>query len=873
MLVEHVLSRLTGVRKSGHRWKALCPAHDDRNPSLSIWRDDDGEVCVKCFAGCATSEILKALGLAQPDPSRKLASSKSGPVVAVYPYRDEQGQVLFEVVRYAPKQFRQRRPDGKGGHIWDLQGVRRVLYRLRELAAAPLDQTAFIVEGEKDADRLAAAGLIATTCPGGAGKWRHIDAGVLRDRRIVILPDNDQPGRQHAQEIGTALHGHAAEVRVVELPDLPEKGDVSDWLADGHSIEALHELVERTPPWTPSLSAGPVRRIEQYESGPEGLACYKDTRDGEVRVPLTNFDARIVGESVRDDGVEQSRVFEIEATLRGRTSRFTVPVAQFGGMSWVLRYLGAGAVVHAGLAAADRTRVAIQVLSEHIEQRVVFTHLGWRLVGSQFVYLHAGGALGPEGPAADVAVDLEPQISAYRLPAPPPRNVLRERIRDELSWLHVAPPEVAYPLFCTIWRAILGNCDFAIHIVGQTGAGKSELAALVQQHFGPALDARHLPGAWSSTPNALEALAFLAKDAVLVVDDLAPDGSARDVQRLRAGASRVIRAQGNLAGRARLRPDGTQQAVRPPRGLILSTGEDVPTGHSIRARLLVLELELPVDWRLLTVCQHDAAAGRYADLVAGFIRWLAGQYERRLTDARARVAALRNQERFPGRVHQRTATIIAELRVGLELFGDFARDLALLAPQDLERLQQECTAALQRAADRQGDHQRSADPVNLFIELLQSALVSGSAHLTGRDGTPPDEPLKWGWCPRAGSVQQFDAQGTRIGWLVDNDVYIDFGAAYHLIERQVAASAESLGMTQTTLGKRLHQRGLLASRDEKRGRNTIRRMLDGARREVLHFRAGTLMPAEASQPAHPPLDQGPDQSEGDSGDPAWDGDA
>jgi hypothetical protein len=164
-------------------------------------------------------------------------------VVATYDYHDEHGGLLFQVVRFQPKDFRQRRPDGKGGWVWSLNGVPRVLYRLPELAAAPKDRPVFVVEGEKDADALVALGLLATTAPLGANKWRPEYSEALRGRPVFILPDNDDPGRAHAAAVRDALRGVAESITIVELPGLPEKGDVSDWLAAGGDKDKLLSLV------------------------------------------------------------------------------------------------------------------------------------------------------------------------------------------------------------------------------------------------------------------------------------------------------------------------------------------------------------------------------------------------------------------------------------------------------------------------------------------------------------------------------------------------------------------------------------------------------------------------------------------------------
>jgi hypothetical protein len=182
-------------------------------------------------------------------------------VVAAYDYRDEHGALLYQSVRFEPKGFNQRRPDGAGGWVYKLNGIRRVLYRLPELLTADPSQTVFIVEGEKDADRLADLGLVATTNAGGAGKWRDEFSEFLRGRHIVIIPDKDTPGREHAKKVARSLQGVAASVRVLELPNLPPKGDVSDWLDAGGVVDELLVLAEAAPLWEPGKAADSTLQI------------------------------------------------------------------------------------------------------------------------------------------------------------------------------------------------------------------------------------------------------------------------------------------------------------------------------------------------------------------------------------------------------------------------------------------------------------------------------------------------------------------------------------------------------------------------------------------------------------------------------------
>ena len=222
--VQNVLNRLEGVRQTGpNQWEARCPVHDDRHASLSIGRGDDGRALIDCKAGCPTTEVLHAIGLELgnlyafcPKPpvvsaNKPQADGKTkGRIVATYDYRDSAGALLFQVVRFAPKGFRQRRPDGKNGWTWKLADTPRVLYRLRELLAADNNAWVFITEGEKDADNFVALGLAATTNPSGAGKWSKLaDDSALYERRVAIIADKDAPGFTHAQDVGARLHGKA----------------------------------------------------------------------------------------------------------------------------------------------------------------------------------------------------------------------------------------------------------------------------------------------------------------------------------------------------------------------------------------------------------------------------------------------------------------------------------------------------------------------------------------------------------------------------------------------------------------------------------------------------------------------------------------
>ena len=232
--------------KAGEGYLTHCPAHQDNKPSLSV-SDVNGKTLINCLAGCSQAEVSEAL------KNRGLFLSGNGgkprfSVDKAYDYQDSTGKLVFQVCRLDPKDFRQRRPDGAGGWIWNLKGVVRIPYRLPELIKA---DTVYIVEGEKDADNLVALSLSATCNPGGAGKWLREFTQYFQGKRVIILPDNDEPGQAHALTVARKLHGIATSVKIVELPGLPEKGDVSDWLQGGGTVEQLQALADAASEFDP----------------------------------------------------------------------------------------------------------------------------------------------------------------------------------------------------------------------------------------------------------------------------------------------------------------------------------------------------------------------------------------------------------------------------------------------------------------------------------------------------------------------------------------------------------------------------------------------------------------------------------------------
>jgi hypothetical protein len=246
-------------RRRGDHIDALCPTHDDVNPSLDVDPGYGGRALATCRAGCPLKDILAALALSWGDLFDVDSSHNGKPeITAEYPYTDEQGNLLFQVVRYSPKSFRQRRPDGAGGWTWKLDNVRRVPYRLPELiAGVARNRWIIVVEGEKDADRLVREGFVATCNSGGAGKFLPSFAPHFKGAKVAILPDCDKPGRAHAQKVASLLSPVASKVKIIELPGRSNHCDVSDFLDGGGSAQELKRLIVGAPCWDPAPA--PVR--------------------------------------------------------------------------------------------------------------------------------------------------------------------------------------------------------------------------------------------------------------------------------------------------------------------------------------------------------------------------------------------------------------------------------------------------------------------------------------------------------------------------------------------------------------------------------------------------------------------------------------
>ena len=282
--------QLSNLSQRGHEWRGPCPVHGGKRDSFAVQSETGRAYChsacgrgwdvpafeqaiSNCDFPVAVQHISQIIG-------RDLSNNGTGPdrrVVAEYDYCDGDGKLLFQVVRYRPKDFRQRRPDGQSGWIWNMRGVQLVPYRLPAILKA---KTIYVVEGEQDVHSLEKLGIVATCNAGGAGKWRHKYREHFRDKEVFVIPDADPPGHKHANAVAQSLQGVSASVRVIPMPT---GKDVSDWITAGGTAEQLLELAAAASDYVPPPPAPAVTAPSQHPRAAD-LAGFRSTDLGNAEL-------------------------------------------------------------------------------------------------------------------------------------------------------------------------------------------------------------------------------------------------------------------------------------------------------------------------------------------------------------------------------------------------------------------------------------------------------------------------------------------------------------------------------------------------------------------------------------------------------------
>lgn len=833
--VQDILDLLKNVKKSGtEKWMACCPAHHDgQHPgdqSLSITLSGD-KILLKCFAGCDTPDIVKTLGLTMSDlfigeKKNKSSRSSSGPkkkrqISAIYPYHDINNKLLFEVVRYEPKTFSQRRPDGKGGYINNLNGIERVIYRLPQITAAiHRGDTIFHVEGEKDADNLVKLGLEATTSPQGAGNWKHTMFQYYQGAgSVVIIPDKDNAGQNYAREVASDITGVVQHVKMLELPGEGIK-DVSDWIANGGTKEKILELIKILPTYQPSktdpadIDYENLRKILKKESGNQytivsGKFCrIIHTRDGDTNeVPISNFVARVTEDILKDNGVAQDRFLRVQGRLNGsQLASVTIPENQFDNMSWVRRSWGFQAQIEKSVDKVERhISNAITKSSVNVPVRKIYTHTGWREIDGQMVYLTGSGAIGN----AAVEVELPARLNLYKLPAP--EGNAKEAIQKSMDLLAIADMRVTIPTFIMPYLSVLNifeDMAFTIWYIGRSGSLKSVMTALALSHFGN-FTHKSLPVNWFGTRTELEKLSFHAKDILFAIDDYAPPANPTEARELTKTVEYMLRAYGNRQGKVRANPDMSSQETFYPRGLLVTSGEQLPPpGVSRSARILPVPISIDDfyqdgkdNYDLLTRAQKDRVL--YPVAIAYFINWIQKNWKAVGENLHS------YKEKYylqapKANVHLRLIETISLMQAGFNIILEFAADHGVAKRSDIEGNLAMSWDIFNSLLKNQSNRITSERPGERFIEVLKSLLSAGKVVFRQRNDSGT-------WTPTEAGPGQLI-----IGWddTSDSIIYLIPEEVYSVVFNHCQKIGEYFGHTKESTWDDMNSLNYLADTGE-----------------------------------------------------------
>lgn len=583
--------------------------------------------------------------------------------------------------------------------------------------------------------------------------------------------------------------------------------------------------------------------------------------------PLTNFSFRITRAITKDDGANAVQFFEVEGKRwtkdRVETKRATIPASEYQNMQWIITAFGPEYVIFAGGPTRDKVRQCGQHLSDRIGiARVrVKQHTGYEVIDGVRCYITRGGGITGDSLRTDVETDLEGILSAFNLPAPVRGRTLRDDALAELRILDLAPDEVSGPLFAAQPLALCSEfspIDVVLMLVGPTGTGKSEAAMIAASHGGD-FD-RHNAISAASTANAIGLLSFRTKNALLVVDDFAPDGNAAQQDRSQGTIQSVIRQGGNVSGKSRMRRDGSLQQEFYSRGMILLTGEDLPRGHSINGRLFGIEIGPgSIRFDVLTELQEARKRRAFARVNASIISWKIRNWDAVRETYLEQVEIHERRFRQLPLAHTRHAHAMAMLTASAGIWLDGLVELDAITKDEADAAWERVSRGIEKAGLAQSEAVRAVDPCQQFLRLVGSAIGAGDAHLSDpEDNGPPNSATVLGWTmqmirTRDGLEPDFRTRGPRIGWIDDRGIFLLPDAALNAAQQLGRSQGVSIPWASKTLGKRLAEGGHLLSTEA--GRNTQKVRVAGSFQRVWHVPTASIVdiagPSEDAQTVLP----------------------
>ena len=384
----------------------------------------------------------------------------------------------------------------------------------------------------------------------------------------------------------------------------------------------------------------------------------------------------------------------------------------------------------------------------------------------------------------------------------------------------------------------------SVFLQGTTGTYKTATSGCVQAFFGKEFNGSHLPENWSSTGNAMEKKAFLCKDALFTIDDFVARGTPSEVSRLHRDAERVLRAQGNQSGRDRLTSTTEVRGAYIPQGLILATGEDIPNGHSLQARCVILSIKKgATNTDTLTALQELAEQENLAQLMSNFLSWAADQADNNKIKGLITAAHDDCIKELPTSGHARMRDNLASLLSGIWLLLQFGKDRGDISDEEITRIKTATLTATIGVAELQMSVDQEASDADQFIEFLRSCLAMGIAHLANESGSYPCDHHNWGWKVTGSLTQEkIEGQGPKIGWTFNEKIHLDMKAALSVIKTFSTRLGNYLGSSERAISKALFEAGMLAKHDK--GRHTAKVTVEGRRENVICLPVDLVMDIE-----------------------------
>ena len=631
------------------------------------------------------------------------------------------------------------------------------------------------------------------------GDWLK-ENGLLGERRKALL--------------------HDAKLQLKELQRRPSKASSQTELSQDLGPE--YDEVKRL------LKATGYTLDEQGRLCREDFKTRTDAKGNEhiviLNIPLCNFSCWPIREILKDNGASQERHLELQGLLQGGTplKPAKISLAEFlekptwAGLAW-----GAKAALRPN--EEKEARYCVQQMAQGIPETVIYTHLGWREIDGEWVYLHAGGAVGSEA----VEVEISDRLRKYIIPED--NGDIKKALKASLSLLGLGPKTITYSLLALVWltplceplrKAGIEPC-FLTYLWGTSGAFKSTLIALFLSHYGD-FGPKGLPASFRDTGNSVEEMAFQAKDSLLVVDDLYPAKNPRERTKLEGVLEYLLRNQGDRQGKGRLQSNSSLKPGHPPRGLILSSGEVMPLSGSSLARAWVNHIK-EGDFSLEKLIPAQSQKALFSQGMKGYLEYLAPQLDTLPSHLFEDFEQLREQAKRASKIrtrHGRLDETVAFLFLGLHMFFNYAVAQEALTQEEAVKILQEAWDTFNQVADDLAQVAEREEPTKRFFEALLELQTLGRVYFATMEDALPE-------------IAERTLGTQKIGWGPDDKrvYYLLYGPAWEAVTKYLRTQEETLSLSKNDLLDSMEKKKLL---DRSQGnRRSIVKKIAGTQVRVL----------------------------------------